>query len=719
MKTKLWIFLLLILLCQFMASSVYAQGEQQVTMTLLPVNEKSDPPDTNKPSLLWIQANPSKDVFLQFDLSGLPSGLEESDFVRCTLRIAAKDIQYTSNNSKLVSITGQIANNDLTPVKPGKGEPTVKEIVALSTLNANDPKKNKAALNLKTDSDLRHEIFSKYSKTGDKKISLRLHTASYKASSLFYSSKEYGSDPSNIPRLVVEYKQKPQDLLASMSWRQHQQNPEHTGHQPWRPFRSPAKFCLKTIPLPQFKGHVADYPLIYRGNLYVVDTSDNENYLFSFEFTGKERWRCSIDKGTIQRSPAISSDGIVYIVIESQGANHIAAYDLKQSGKALYKYNLDTLDKLEGKSKLANYTDLTIGNDGSIFLALNKSDLNYIYGFTPDLQPILMAGPFPGDNNKNISTITVSHDGKKIFAQIPAVDEVPAGAVVIDVANPSEQQTIDIHKKLVNSTGTRMPFEYYHVPIAGPAGNVMIFSDFSKTEYKSNVWGYSPPNKFIWNSASDKTLVSQSVLASNEFVYYIQNGQLQRHKYNNIGKVETYGDALNTTSNLVIDGADNIYFWDNGRLHGYSPGGASMFNDGIAINAKESKCDNKSYGEIKERSEDDKGEATKGLEPSIRLMMGPDGTIWANNKDGHELFVFNPLYPFYVAYDVGNLTLEQKDIKSQTVYRSTGKLSVGNGKDKINVEKGMQLLFQAQKGVGFAKGFSVEKGASILVRTGF
>ena len=164
-------------------------------------------------------------------MSQLPPGLKEDDFVRCTLRIAAKDVQYTPKHSTLVSITGQIANDNLTKVEPKKGGPPVKEIVALCTLIADkkNPRKNKAALNLKTDSDLRHEIFSKYSETGDKKISLRLHTASYKASSLFYSSKEYGSDPSNIPRLVIEYKQKPQDLLASMSWRQHQQNPEHTG----------------------------------------------------------------------------------------------------------------------------------------------------------------------------------------------------------------------------------------------------------------------------------------------------------------------------------------------------------------------------------------------------------------------------------------------------------------------------------------------------------
>jgi hypothetical protein len=714
MKTKQWVFLIMILLGLFMASSACAQGEQQLTMTLLPAKEKSASPGDAK--FLWIQTNPARDIFLQFDLSRLPPGLEKSDFVRCTLRIVAKDVQYDpKKNSQLVSVTGQIANNDLTPVK------NAPEIVSLSTLCATETKKNNVALNLKADTALRDEVYRKYSETEDKdkKISLLLHTTSEKASSLFYSSTDTVSpcDPSNLPRLVIEYKPKPQDLLESVNWLQHQQNPEHTGRQPWIPFRNPTKFCLKTIlPLPQInesKGSIVDYPLIYRGDLYIIGKFDKENYLFSFDFTGKERWRHKIDAGTVQRSPVISTDGIIYIVTEDQ----IAAYDLHQSGKYLCKY------KPDNNRKLAAFTDLTIGNDNSLFLALAESDLNYIYGFTPSLKPFLKAGPF-GTSQDKISTITVSPDGRKIFAQVPAVgDSFPAGAVVVDVANPSEQQRIEIHDNPLDPKITRRkPWEYYHVPIVGPSDNVMIFSDFPKKESKSNIWGYSPSPKLIWNSASDKTLVGQPVLGSNGYVYYIQNGQLQRHKYKNMGKGEiiTKGNTLNATSNLVMDGADNIYFWDNGSLHSYKPDGTSMFRNkdgsdstGIVNECKNNKKGETIDGKIVERNKDDKGEAIDGPEQFIRLMMGPDGTLWTNNKKGGELFAFKPVY------EQDNLTLKKGDIKSRTAYRATGKLSVGDGTDEIIVEGGMQLLFQAQEGVGFAKGFRVKKDASIVVRTGF
>jgi hypothetical protein len=90
-------------------------------------------------------------------------------------------------------------------------------------------------------------------------------------------------------------------------------------------------------------------------------------------------------------------------------------------------------------------------------------------------------------------------------------------------------------------------------------------------------------------------------------------------------------------------------------------------------------------------------------------MMGPDGTLWANNRNGDSLFAFKP------AYAPADLTLQPKDIKSRTAYRTEGKLTVGG----VSIEANKQALFQAQNGIGFASGFKVEKGASLMARTGF
>jgi hypothetical protein len=114
----------------------------------------------------------------------------------------------------------------------------------------------------------------------------------------------------------------------------------------------------------------------------------------------------------------------------------------------------------------------------------------------------------------------------------------------------------------------------------------------------------------------------------------------------------------------------------------------------------------------------------EGMAPEqfIRLMLGPDGTLWANNKSGNTLFAFIPRYA------ESNLTLRQNDIKTQTVYRATGRPDENGKTDKtgkiafesnVIIGKGTKILLQAQKRISFPKNFTVKKGASLLCRTGF
>ena len=679
MKITIWTSLTTIVFALFMGGFAFAQSGRQSTMTLLPAQESGK----DSAGLLWIQNSPPQDIFLQFDLRALPEGLEETDFVRCTVRLIAQKVTYEpadnpNSGGDLVLVKGQMAKDDLTPL------PKTPEIVSLSTLSNTESKKNSVAL--KATDDLTKAVYQQY--TGNKKISLRFHTNSHKASSLFYSSVNTGTpaNPSNIPRLVIEYTQRQPALLEAASWPQHQQNPEHTGRTPWIPFRAPTGFTLTKIPLPQINGNagsIADYPLIYQGNIHLVSKVLDQNYLLSLDFKGKERWRRAIGEGIVQRSPVISRGGIFYVVTE----NKIAAYDLKQAGADFASYALT--------GKLSAFTDLTIGNDGSLFLALAENDLNYVYGFTPDLKPFLKAGPL-GKGQEKISTLTASPDGRKIFAQ------TPAGAIAIDVTNPSEQETI----KLANKQD--MPWEYFHVPVAGPEGGVMIFSDFTSKANKGNIWG-STAAKIIWSTAG--TLMPQPVLGSNGHVYYIEGGILSGHQYDQVGKADISSSApeLKTTSNLVMDGADNIYFWDNGDLHGYSPEAKPLFEK-VDFSKTEAGLANQRTADPEALSAEVKAERNKdssGPEQFIRLMVGPDGTLWANNQNGNMLFAFTP------SYASGDLTLEQKDIKTQTVYRTQNDLRAGS----LVVDAGTQLLFQAGNSIRLDKSFTVRKGASLLIRT--
>ena len=52
-------------------------------------------------------------------------------------------------------------------------------------------------------------------------------------------------------------------------------------------------------------------------------------------------------------------------------------------------------------------------------------------------------------------------------------------------------------------------------------------------------------------------------------------------------------------------------------------------------------------------------EVEQGLEQFVRLMLGPDGTLWANNQNGASLYAFKPS-------NKEQLNLNQQDIKSKT-----------------------------------------------------
>jgi hypothetical protein len=123
----------------------------------------------------------------------------------------------------------------------------------------------------------------------------------------------------------------------------------------------------------------------------------------------------------------------------------------------------------------------------------------------------------------------------------------------------------------------------------------------------------------------------------------------------------------------VMDGANDVYFWNHGALYGYSPFGGALFTPG------------KNLGVVEDRLE-------TGPQKFIRLMMGPDGTAWANNKNGSALYAFEPVYADE------EVTLTAKDMATQTAYRATGKLAVAEG--DVTLKVGTTTLLQGSGRAG-------------------
>ncbi|HWE53664.1 MAG TPA: hypothetical protein VG273_27995 [Bryobacteraceae bacterium] len=587
---------------------------------------------------------------LRFDLGGLPPALTQFD--RCTFRLVVKDNQGAAN----VIVKGRLP----------EGAPD-SSIVNLGVVQNGKPVVGFSG----PAGDLCKAIYKRYdNKDGKGKVfSVVPFTQSSKAKTLFHSLKSVGPDYSNVPRLVLEYKALPPSLGQTASWPQYQRDPEHTGRSSWAPAVAPGGFTEATVDLPLVngkKGFLVDYPLIYGGNLYVIYKIDADNYLLCLDFSGKNKlWERNIGPGTVDRPPAIGPSGLLYAVTEGK----IAAYDLNQRGSEVASRSLWN-DKSRLNSTLTKYTDLTVGDGGDVFLALKEpSGVNFIMGFTPKLEPFIREGPF----DTIISSVTVSEGGGRIFS------ETRGGAVVLAIANPVSVPPLEL----------RGAGEYYHTPVSGPAGAI-IFSAFKDM---GSVWGYTfgPNGKFseAW-PASTGGITPQSALGSNGCLYFIQDGKLKRR-----GCKDDFdtGTDLKTSSNLVLDGANNIYFWSNGELQAYDRDGKRLFGQA----AQELKIP-----------------AGEGLEKFIRLLIAPDGTLWANNRGAQSLYAFKP------KYDQPGVTVSG-NFRTRTVYRANDKLTVAAN---VTVPKGsadspMQILFQAQNGISFSAGFKVEEGASLLCRTGF
>jgi hypothetical protein len=661
-KLLLTLFVVAFSIC----TALQAEGVRRLTTTLLPLPPQEQ---LEGDGFYWIQNQnkiqnkAGREVNLRFDLSKLPGGIGKDDF-KCTLRLGAKTIVYVPKQDRR-----QTGSDTITVTV----ESDKKQILTLYF-----PDSATKAVHESTP-ELADVVRAHYD--SDKTVSFRLFTITSNASSLFYSTTTPNAPPSSLPRLVVEYTLKPPSLLEAMSWPQRQQNPEHTGRTPWKPFVSPIGFSVETVPLPAIDGEtktgsIVDYPLVYQGNLYVVDEVSNKNYLLILDFKGNKLKQKLLRPATIERPPVISANGILYTATRKQ----IDSYDLNRDADWLASWDIP--------GELSRYTDLTMGNDGSLFLPVRVDGNDFIYGLTADLKPFLATGSL-ANGASSTSNVTVSADGKMIFAQ------TPKGPVVIDIANPSPRLP----------RGKEEPDQYYYLPVAGPVERKstqsgVVFSDFRKNAVEGNVSGYWADLTRIWNASG--TLAPQPVLGSNGLVYFLQGGKFTWHAYDKKSEAEiAKGDGLNATSNLVMDGANNVYFWDSGTLRGYKPTGDVLLTktDPFPDLARENSTKNKNEPE-----------------QFIRLMVGPDGTLWANNKGASSLYAFKPIYADE------NLTLKPADLEpgddteAPRVYRTTGILTVNAD---TSLKAGTNTLFQAQKGIAFGPNFTVEKRATFACRTGF
>jgi hypothetical protein len=662
--------------------SLAAAGAQEaeralVTATLLPAGE-------NQAGTFELRADPRKEQTLEFDLGSVARG---ATLDTARLRLVSSNPAYNPDrdaggvrvtiNGRLATIKGGGPNIlTLSPLLASSTGTTVNAVAISKAYGGGEFLGKEVA-----------EVL-----TGDQRLAITLSTNSTQARSLIYSSRAEFERASDKPRLTLRYATPPQPLLDSMSWAQYQHDPEHTGRSGWRPFLSPAGFDLKVVQIQgDSKGNaakIAFHPLVWRGDVVLINKPLDRNYLVTLDFSGRVRRPFEeqgpgkdIGPGTLQVPPVIGPTGILYVVTEDA----VKSFDLNSGGAPLSTFAL-TAKPLAG-------SQATVGRDGSLFLLVKETgdQSGHVYGFTAGLVPFLREGPLAlGDSS--ISAVSMRPDGGSLFIQ------TPKGALEIDMSNPSSQTETPLVSRAAAGS------DRYWAPVAGQG--VTVFVEYNDNQRQGNLWWYrhsseAPPSVQRYpGTGMTATKTTQPVLAADGRVYFIENGILHAAdpRKDPAGWKRSADQNLASTSNPVLDGAGRFHFWNNGRLSVY---GADLGSPLATVDMT------------------DPGQDWPARDAP--LVLGADGTLYTNNQNESKLFVFSPSFDA----DDGDkgLCLKQADVKTRTAYRTKGELRgahpcAGTGA-KLVVKAGQQILLQGRKGIGLGAGFSVQRGAGLLARTGF
>jgi hypothetical protein len=173
--------------------------------------------------------------------------------------------------------------------------------------------------------------------------------------------------------------------------------------------------------------------------------------------------------------------------------------------------------------------------------------------------------------------------------------------------------------------------------------------------------------------------VSQPIVdRAGKQVFVIQRGRFQAYDIlNGTAMCTSEKIDLAATSNLVLAGEENLYFWNNGTLFGYRNDCQPLFQRPLS-----------------------------DLPQALELLFAPDGTLYARTA-AQKLFSLTPSQPA--------LTLEPNQVQTGTVYSAETIRVAAN----LQVGKATQLILKAEKTIAFGPGFSVQKGARMRCQIGF
>lgn len=483
-----------------------------------------------------------------------------------------------------------------------------------------------------TSDDLVSEV-GKAAETEDRSLSLWLFSKSRLSNWNYYSLEDFGKSSSQKPRLIVTFQIEQSPILP-------------TDRTAWKYFLEDTTFKSK-----DFLPHevVISNPVFYKSNIFLfAKPPDTGTTLYALNYNGRANWHKAISDPP-GANALVNSAGILY----SLGENQIALYDLNEKGELKKTIKKDDF-------KLSNPP--VLGRDSSLYF----TRYGYFYGLNPDMKKLWQYPDGDVRADAKVSRITLSPDAQKNVSILMRIEGENNKLVSINVATGESVLFPSFAKK----------YTHFHRPlIIERQGRNYIFMGANSEQ--GGVLHCYAGGKQIWATSGS---VSQPVSGrTGNLIYAVQEGQLLALDALSGKKVHVSSRSdLAVTSNLVLDGDDNVYFWNNGRFF--------VFNSGCELLVEKQLPD---------------------LPEHLELLFSPDGTLYARSAKSNTLTLVLPTRE--------TLTLSQDILQNDTIYSA----------DALRVTKNIQLAttdkiaLKARDSISIGTGFSVKKGARLSCKIGF
>jgi len=511
------------------------------------------------------------------------------------------------------------------------------------------------------------------SKASENAITLRIFTQEddkkYKISNIISDSKT-AADPAKTPRLIIDYNPE----LKPLAWSGMYANAQHssTGVSVFQDGSMPTglkvNFLAETGPN---KGLIlyGDRILLTGGStaLYALDPLTGNKTLLKNE----------LDPPAY--SPVVSRDGYYY---------HASA------GKII-RIKLNDATTQNWPISISNAP--VLGRDGSIYLTTDT----FVRAYTPPPQQKLLWRydiGYKGGVTVRSSPVSLSNDDSLAYVLYGKNDDTAAQLAAINVAN-KKVKTYPLNLDLYGNA--KMP-----VIVVG------------KSDYLYFIDGdFTGKNLYIF----DKKLNSQTIISnykfvsrpvvSNNYVYVLADGNLLQLKGSQVtDKIEVHASKADK---IIADNDDNIY----------------LLSGTLVTMCSFKKGQNRNV-------------VTLDIHKQFvynDMIVAPDGSIYLTSDN--YMYAIRPetFTPEYFAIpglsfinnttyrsnnlEIGHKRIEQDDVLPTLIHQSKGNILIGNNGiliwPYVIFESGTDNTLESGGSISIQRGFKVEKGAVLSIKTGY